>query len=70
MTALVYAAGTAYKMLVFYRFSSFQSHMAGSWEAVNDYEFLRWRQKETVTKDLCVVGAAASETFRLSALKR
>ena len=28
-----------------------------------DYEFCRWRQNETVVKEQCVVGAAASETF-------
>jgi len=39
--------------------------MAEVREAVIDYEFLRGRQNETVVKDLCVAGGAASETFRL-----
>jgi hypothetical protein len=38
--------------------------MAGGRETVIDYEFLRGRQNETVVKELCVAGAAASETFR------
>jgi len=29
-----------------------------------DFEFLRGLQNETVVKELCVAGAAASETFR------
>ena len=37
--------------------------MAGR-KVVIDYEFLRGRQNETVVKELCMVSAAASETFR------
>jgi len=36
----------------------------GGRDVVIDYEFLRRRQNETVVKELCVTGAAASETFR------
>jgi len=39
--------------------------MAGaSREAVIDFEFLRGHQNETVVKELCVVIATVSETFR------
>jgi len=38
--------------------------MAVGREAVIDYEFLRWRQNETVVKELCVASAAAPESFR------
>jgi len=37
--------------------------MAGR-KVVIDYEFLRGCQNETVVKELCMVSAAASETFR------
>jgi len=35
-------------------------------DVVIDYEFLRGRQNETVVKELCVVSAAAAETFRFN----
>ena len=39
--------------------------MAGaSWEVVIDFDFLHWRQHETVAKELCVASANDSETFR------
>jgi len=38
--------------------------MTGGREVVIDYEFLWWRQNETVVKQLCVPSAAASKTFR------
>jgi len=33
-------------------------------EVVIDYEFLSWRQNQTVVKELSVSSAAASEEFR------
>jgi hypothetical protein len=33
-------------------------------EAVIDYKFLRWRQNETIVKELCVASATISENFR------
>ena len=38
--------------------------VGASREAVNDFEFLRGRQNETVVKELCVACATVSETFR------
>jgi len=35
-------------------------------ETVTDFEFLRGRQNETVVKELCIVSATASETFRFN----
>jgi len=37
--------------------------MTGSRKVVIHYEILRWRQNETVVKELCVARADASETF-------
>ena len=42
------------------------SNMTEGRDVVIDYEFLRGRQNETVVKELCVVSAAAAETFRFN----